>query len=83
MIYLLILPYLTESLWGWLTIPIVAMTAFMFLGLEGASAEVEQPFEKGKVNDLDLDQYCLDVMVDIQQLVQRHHERVREAKKMR
>lgn len=81
MIYLLILPYLTESLWKWFTIPIVSITAFMFLGIEGASAEVEQPFEKGKVNDLDLDNYCLQIMLDTQQLVQRHLERARNVKK--
>ena len=75
MLYLLILPYLTETLWGWWTIPIVSVTAFLMLGIEGASVEVEQPFEKGKVNDLDLDQYCCKALIDIQFLVQRHADR--------
>jgi len=68
-IYLLSLPYTLFKLWSWGTIPIVAVTAWLMLGIEAASMEVESPFEKGHVNDLDLDNYCLTIMLDIKQLV--------------
>mmetsp|Transcript_3056 Transcript_3056/g.4141 ORF Transcript_3056/g.4141 Transcript_3056/m.4141 type:complete len:372 (-) Transcript_3056:83-1198(-) len=72
--YLLSLPYMTVYLWDWATIPIVSITAWLLLGVEAASSEVESPFEKGKVNDLDLDNYCLAIMLDIKQLVKDFNE---------
>eukprot|EP00978_Attheya_sp_CCMP212_P023089 scaffold69932_cov52-Attheya_sp.AAC.3 len=73
--YLLVLPYVTTDLWGWGTVVVVSLTALIMLGLEGASAEVESPFEKGKVNDLDLDNYCAIMMKDTKQLIKTHQER--------
>mmetsp|Transcript_8853 Transcript_8853/g.12851 ORF Transcript_8853/g.12851 Transcript_8853/m.12851 type:complete len:361 (+) Transcript_8853:93-1175(+) len=73
LIYTLSMPYLYADEWGWAAIPIVAIISFFYLGVEGAAEEVECPFDKGKVNDLDLDGYCLNIMKSIQQLVQHRY----------
>ena len=39
------------------TIPIVALAALGMLGIEAASVEVEQPFQKDRVNALNMDGY--------------------------
>lgn len=69
MMFLLTLPYVVQPLWGWVTIPNMALFAFIMLGIEAVAVEVECPFEKGKVNDLDLDLYCAGILKDVQQLV--------------
>mmetsp|Transcript_38389 Transcript_38389/g.44734 ORF Transcript_38389/g.44734 Transcript_38389/m.44734 type:complete len:354 (-) Transcript_38389:65-1126(-) len=75
LIYLLSLPYVTWESWGWMTIPVVSITGLLFLSIDGASMEVENPFEKGMVNDLDLDHYCRIILEDVQMLVKKTNER--------
>mmetsp|Transcript_19556 Transcript_19556/g.25231 ORF Transcript_19556/g.25231 Transcript_19556/m.25231 type:complete len:420 (+) Transcript_19556:69-1328(+) len=69
MINLLLLPYIWGRSWGLYTIPIVAVAAFAYLGLEAAAAEVEAPFQKERHNALDMDRYCCAVLSNIQQLL--------------
>jgi len=69
-IFLASLPYIFLSSWGWATIPIVAIASFAMLGLEGASEEVESPFEHGRPNHLKMDAYCLLLFSNIQQILQ-------------
>lgn len=71
MVYLLSLPYFTEDAWKWATIPVVSITALLFLSIDGASIEVENPFELGMVNDLDLDGYCESILNDFKMLVKK------------
>merc|ERR1719223_1907670 len=70
--YLLSLPYFYGQLWGWGTIPAVALTAYALLGIDGSSSECESPFDK-RPNHLDMEGFCMTIMADILQLVT-HHE---------
>ena len=56
------LPYVWVDEWGWTTIPLVAFTAFALFGIEGASSEVEIPFDRSRSNHLALDAYCMIVL---------------------
>jgi predicted membrane chloride channel (bestrophin family) len=53
------MPYVWESTFGYATIPIVFLTAFALLGLEGAAQEVEASFLKNRTNHLNMDAFCL------------------------
>jgi len=68
-IYLLTIPYIWISVWGWATILFCSFTAFALLGIEGASSECELPFDKTRANHLALDAYCLIILENIQGLV--------------
>ena len=68
-LYLLSIPYIWVSVWGWATIPFCSFTAFALLGIEGASSECELPFDKTRANHLALDAYCLIILENIQGLV--------------
>ena len=69
LIFLISLPYVWENTLGYATIPIVAVTAFALLGLEGAAQEVESPFLKHRTNHLNMDSFCLTILSNITQLV--------------
>lgn len=56
---LIMLPYLWGPSWGWTTIPIVVVTSFAWLGIDGAASEAEAPFKASRVNALDMNGYCL------------------------
>mmetsp|Transcript_26155 Transcript_26155/g.72991 ORF Transcript_26155/g.72991 Transcript_26155/m.72991 type:complete len:502 (-) Transcript_26155:208-1713(-) len=68
-LYLILLPYVWVSEWGWLTIPLVGFTAFALLGIEGSSTECEVPFDKSRPNHLAMDGYCLVILDGVQGLV--------------
>lgn len=68
-LFLALLPYIWAGMWGWPTVPIVFVTSFAFLGLEGASEEVECPFRKDRPNHLNMDAYCLVLLMNIQQIL--------------
>lgn len=72
---LLLYPYVWGAAWGWSTIPIVALAAFALLGIEAASAEVEQPFRKHAVNALNMDGYCIGALSNIVQMIRQHADR--------
>jgi len=69
LVYLLSLPYLYGHLWGYFTVPAVFVTSFALLGIDGASAECECPFQKNRVNHLDMEAYCLTAMNSILQIL--------------
>ena len=69
LIFLISLPYVWENTLGYATIPIVAVTAFALLGLEGAAQEVESPFLKHRTNHLNMDSFCITLLSNITQLV--------------
>jgi putative membrane protein len=73
--FLLGFPYIWERNLGYGTIPVVALTGFAFLGLEGAAMEVESPFEKNRPNHLNMDAFCLVLLKNILQLIQNDADR--------
>lgn len=73
--FLLALPYAWQPAWGWPTIPVVIVTAFALLGLEGAAEEVEAPFRQDRPNHLNMDSFCLLIMTNIQQLLRNSADR--------
>lgn len=70
LIQLILFPYVFATQQHWATIPLTMITAFAFLGIEGASMEVENPFKKGHVNNLNMDALALALIQNIQQQVQ-------------
>jgi len=68
--FLLAVPYIWERNLGYATIPIVIMTAYALLGLEGTAMEVEAPFKKDRPNHLNMDAFCLLILKNIVQEIQ-------------
>lgn len=69
---LAILPYIFGPSWGWVTIPIVALSGFAWMGIESAAMEVERPFFIDRVNALNMDGYILGLLATIQQQIKNH-----------
>jgi putative membrane protein len=69
---LILFPWVFGPTWGWITIPIVAVSAFAWLGIECAALEVERPFFKNRVNSLNMDGYVLGLLSTIQQQITNH-----------
>jgi ion channel-forming bestrophin family protein len=69
---LVLLPWVFGPSWGWATIPIVALSAFAWLGIESAALEVERPFFSKRVNSLNMDGYILGLLSTIQQQIKNH-----------
>jgi putative membrane protein len=69
LLFLLSMPYVWGSTFGYATIPIVFVTAFALLGLEGAAQEVEAPFLKHRTNHLNMDAFCLLMISNILQQI--------------
>jgi len=67
--YCAFLPYIWVTEWHWLTVPLVAFTAFALLGIEGSSSECEIPFDRNRPNHLAMDGYCLVILDAVQGLV--------------
>ncbi|CAB9499612.1 UPF0187 protein [Seminavis robusta] len=68
-VYMMFLPYIWVHEWAWGTVILVSFTAFALFGIEGASSEVEIPFNKHRPNHLALDAYCVTILDNIQNLV--------------
>ncbi|KAF8058525.1 Bestrophin, RFP-TM, chloride channel-domain-containing protein [Lyophyllum atratum] len=67
-LYLFFLPFQLVTLFGYYTIPGVAIAAFIYLGFLAAGEEIEQPFGYDD-NDLDLDLFCHEIVhADIEHL---------------
>ncbi|KAH8913550.1 UPF0187-domain-containing protein [Atractiella rhizophila] len=56
-LYLLVLPFQIEAALKWVSIPAVAISAFVFLGLLSIGTEIENPFGYD-LNDLNMDYFC-------------------------
>jgi ion channel-forming bestrophin family protein len=69
LLFLLSMPFIWQPSLRYATIPVVFMTAFAMLGLEGASQEMEAPFMKDRTNHLNMDAYCLLMLNNIQQQI--------------
>jgi putative membrane protein len=69
---LLVCPYIWGHQWGWSTIPIMGATAFALLGIEAASAEVEQPFHQDRPNSLNMDGFCIGILANLLQMIRQH-----------
>jgi ion channel-forming bestrophin family protein len=69
LIFLLSLPYVWLSSFGWYTIPVTCLSGFALLGLEGIAIEVEAPFRRGRTNHLNMDGFCLMIMQTTQQTI--------------
>lgn len=70
LLYLMLFPYVFGPQQHWATIPLSMVVAFAFLGIEGASMEVENPFKKDHVNNLNMDALANALIQNIQQQVQ-------------
>ncbi|KAI8840572.1 Bestrophin/UPF0187 [Chytridium lagenaria] len=57
MLYILLLPFQLVEFLHWLTIPTVALAAFLLVGIEQIGLEIENPFGYD-ANDLPLDMFC-------------------------
>jgi len=57
-VFLVFMPYIYGHLWGWATIPAVALVSYALLGIDGAAMECESPFKKNRVNHLAMEAYC-------------------------
>jgi predicted membrane chloride channel (bestrophin family) len=68
-VFFISLPYIWYPSWRWSTIPIVLVTSFAMLGLEGIAIEVEYPFRRDRPNHLDTDNFCTVALGTIQQTV--------------
>ena len=69
---LVVLPYIFGPSWGWITIPIVALSGFAWMGIESAAMEVERPFFKNRVNSLNMNGFILGLLTTIQQQIKNH-----------
>lgn len=70
LINLILFPWVFGPSWGWSTVPIVAVSAFAWLGLESAAVEVECPFRIDRANALNMDSYVIGVIASVQQQLQ-------------
>ncbi|KAG8768004.1 hypothetical protein FRC16_007190 [Serendipita sp. 398] len=51
------MPFQLCNIFGWVTVPGIAVASFLYLGFIAAGEEIEQPFGYDR-NDLDLDFFC-------------------------
>ena len=77
-LFLFSMPFIWQPSLGWATIPVVFLTSFAMLGLEGAAVEMESPWTH-RTNHLSMDAYCLLLLSNIQQIIQEDANRRMEA----
>ncbi|KAJ1983603.1 hypothetical protein H4R33_004683 [Dimargaris cristalligena] len=68
-LYIMALPMVLFPALGWSFVPVMALSAFIFYGMEGISAEIENPFGYDR-NDLPLDAYCDQMRYEFRELMQ-------------
>lgn len=68
-LYLMLLPVACSREWGLRTIYMVSLIAYAILAADGASQEGEVPFQKGRVNHLDMEAFCIHGLDNITELV--------------
>ena len=66
--YLLFMPLVYVSHWRWGTIPAMALVSFALLGVEGAAAECESPFEQ-RANHLAMDAYAAALIANVAEIL--------------
>ena len=62
LINLMLFPWVFGPSWGWSTIPIVAVSAFAWIGIDAAAVEVESPFQQVRVNALNMNAYVMSLL---------------------
>ena len=67
-LYCFTLPFILTQLYGWGTIPITMLVAYMFFGIEEIGVEIENPFGDD-ANDLPLEQFCQTIENDVMSLL--------------
>lgn len=67
-LYCYTLPFALVNDFGWLTIVVTGMVAFIFLGVEEIGVEIEDPFGVDE-NDLPLDAFCSLIERNLQPLI--------------
>lgn len=77
LIYLMSLPFFLVKSLGWVMPPSIAFLAYVIIGLENVSAEIENPFGYD-ANDLPMDQYCAEICRDIRDINRRCREHSRK-----
>jgi putative membrane protein len=82
MINLILYPWVFGPSWGWSTIPIVALAAFAWLGIECAATECESPFRADRVNALNMDGFVIGLLSTMQQQLKNHADQDMERKKL-
>lgn len=70
-IYCAALPFQLVSSLGWYTIPAVTLSSFILLGIASIGREIENPFGYDN-NDLDLDDFCNVIKVELEQVTKYH-----------
>jgi ion channel-forming bestrophin family protein len=78
LINLILFPWVFGPSWGWMTIPIVAASAFAWLGIDSAAVEVECPFRRDRVNALNMDAYVIGLLATLEQQIRNHADQVIE-----
>jgi len=70
LVYLVFLPLALHEPLGWFAIPACWFIAFVLIGLENLSVEIEDPFGYD-YNDLPMDQYCAEIARDVRDILDR------------
>jgi putative membrane protein len=65
LVYILSMPFVYVSLWGFGVVPATAIIAFALLGIEGAATECENPFSAKRTNHLGMDGFCENAIADL------------------
>ncbi|RKP23798.1 Bestrophin/UPF0187, partial [Syncephalis pseudoplumigaleata] len=68
-VFCLALPFQLAGTLGWVTIPVSALVAFVFIGIKSIGEEIENPFGYDS-NDLPLDEFCRVVRREIEMITQ-------------
>jgi ion channel-forming bestrophin family protein len=79
LINLILFPWVFGPTWGWMTIPIVAASAFAWLGIDSTAVEVECPFRRDRVNALNMDAYVIGLLATLEQQIRNHADQVIES----
>ncbi|GAB3640820.1 bestrophin family protein [Spirosoma arcticum] len=68
LVYLIILPFTLIEAYGYVTIPVMLVTAYFLIGLEMIGVEIEEPFGTDR-NDLPLNQLAQRIRVDVHEVM--------------
>lgn len=70
LLYLTALPFFLVNALGWVTVPSVTFIAYVIIGLENVSIQIENPFGYDE-NDLPMDEYCAEIAQDLRDICRR------------
>lgn len=67
LLFLFLIPFAFIDTMGWLSVPIVTFTVYVFLGIEEIGVEIEDPFGED-ANDLPIDDICIALEKNIEEI---------------